>query len=1077
MKNIFLLLLIPFVSFSQNEYNQWHFGNNIKIDFNSGAPVVGYQSSLVSIEGAASVADCAGDLLFYTDGETVYNKNHSIMDNGTSLKGTSTIYSSTQSALIVKRPKSATIYYIFTASDQFGISYSIVNMQGANGLGSVIQKNTNLSLKPTQKLAVTYHQNLEDIWVATHYENSTQFEVFKVTQTGVSSASVVSNIGAKHTGGHGEMKFNQQGTKIGAVVQDQFLVTLSDFNNSTGKVTNSYGVVNKYGRPHGVDFSPNGSFMYLSSWSNQGGVYQLPLGQGNINALKNGVSLSGNFVPFGSLQLAPDGKIYVTNESSSYLGVINNPDLGGASADFKIDGVKVNPWRLTWQLPNVTLTNKSVPEPNGIIASDFCYNSPTQFGIQSSKGVISVLWDFDDLGSGLLNNSVVYSPSHVFSDTGSYTVSLVVNTVCGVENYVFNVDIKEGPKHTLSNFKLCENEQLQLPGAPVVGESYVWTPNTGLSNSNVLNPILDASLVSSPTIKYFLTATSAAGCESLDSMVVTFLNVPEAGKDVYQCPGFSVSLELDGSESAVVWSPNSNIDNVNAFSPVVNASNSMYYYAQITDTNGCVNTDSIWIEVGDDFPVNVGMNQEMCFGDTVKVGSVDSLNNATYYWSSGTNIENANSAITNVSPVVDDYYLLTVSIDTCSKSDSVFVKVNQLPSVDISPKDTSICFLDSLSFKANNADSYIWYISNQVVGNDSIYKIIADTSFVLILEGIDSNSCVNFDTTILSVLDLPLAITTNDSSICLGDSIQLFVSGGISYQWLNQEIGGSTDSVLTVIPSKSKVYNVMLTGTNSCMIEDSVEVIVNPLPVVNMTSDTLICEGTPATLWASGGVKYTWSPSTFLSANNFKRADVFPTSPIAYTVVVEDQNGCIDSGSTLISLNVVPESNYGYTYIPSCAGFEIQFTDSSVNADSWIWNFGDGGASTNLNPAHIYPFNSQLSTSLIVGNNGVCFDTLTTNFTWKKIADFIDVFIPNIITPDGDGVNECFEIEVPNEFEDCVQYEVYNRWGLKVYDSKEFKSEFCGLNAYNNTELSEGTYFYTVSIKSFRINGFVTVVR
>ena len=125
----------------------------------------------------------------------------------------------------------------------------------------------------------------------------------------------------------------------------------------------------------------------------------------------------------------------------------------------------------------------------------------------------------------------------------------------------------------------------------------------------------------------------------------------------------------------------------------------------------------------------------------------------------------------------------------------------------------------------------------------------------------------------------------------------------------------------------------------------------------------------------------------------------------------------------------------------------------------------------------VFDFNTQVNTSLIVGNNGVCFDTLVTNFTWQKIGDFINVFAPNIITPNTDGVNDCFEVEVPTEFEGCVEYEVYNRWGLKVFDTKDFQTGFCGFNAYNNQELSEGTYFYTLRIKDYEINGFIKIAR
>lgn len=1077
MRNLLLIFFLPIIGFGQNEFNQWHFGYNVKLDFNSGSPVKNFQSALNSIEGAASVADCEGNLLFYTDGETVYNKNHNVMANGTNLKGESALYASTQSAIIVKRPKSAVIYYIFTASDIHGISYSIINMQANNGLGAIIQKNTNLSFKPSQKLAVTYHQNGEDIWVATHYEKSDEFEAFKITQTGVSQNSVLSKVGPKHTGGHGDMKFNQQGTKVGAVVQDQSLVSISDFNNTSGKFFNSYGIVDKYGSPHGVDFSPNGNYMYVSSWGNNGGVYQLPTNQGNIYSLKNGISLSGNFAPSGSLQLGPDGKIYITHDLGLYLSVIHNPNNYGFGALFDRNGLYLGFGKSSWELSNVTLRNKIIPDSNGISASDFCLLQPTQFGILSEKGVVSVLWDFGDPISGVNNNSTAYYPLHIFSSVGSFNVTLTLTTVCGVDVYTFPVTIDKGPDHSLPDQDFCRLTDYQFSGTPVSGESYLWTPSIGLSNSNLLNPVFNSNGITDSTLTYVLTSSSLSGCFSYDTVNINLLDLPLAGLDQFQCPGFGVNLDLNNSPASVIWSPNKNIDNVNAFSPIVEAENSMYYYADIVDSNGCFNKDSVWVEVGDDFPVEAGNNKVLCFGDTVNIGSIDSLHNATYSWGSVSNLENNNSAYTKAFPSSDQLLYLTASIDTCSNIDSVLLKVNSLPAVKIQPQDTSVCYHDTVLFNAINSTSFKWSIANNPIGVNSILQLEVDTSFILVVEGIDTNNCVNFDTVNITALELPVPLFSKDSSLCIGDSLVVEVSGGVFYEWTNHELTGSTDSIFTLIPQATKTYNVIVTGGNTCKKEDSILITVNPLPIIGLMSDTLICEGSSAKLWVTGGTKYYWTPSTFLPNNNFNVTQVYPTSPILYKVVVEDSNGCIDSSNTSISLNIVPESNYSYSFIPSCLGFEVEFKDSSINADSYNWIFGDGTFSSDLNPYHVFDFNTHVKTSLVVENNGVCFDTLSTSFKWQKIGDFIDVLTPNIITPNGDGVNDCFEVKVPVEFEDCVEYDIYNRWGLKVYDTRDFKTDFCGFNSYNNQELSDGTYYYTLQIKDYQLNGFISIIR
>lgn len=1077
MTRLVIFLLLPIFCFGQNQYNQWHFGYNAKLDFNSGVPVPSTQSAMSSIEGAASVADCDGNLLFYTNGEIVWTKNHSMMDNGYDLKGESSLYSSTQSSLIVKRPKSAFIYYVFTASDIYGIAYSIINMQANNGLGRVIQKNVILDNKPSQKLAVTYHQNGEDIWVITHYENSNEFESFKVTKTGVSSNSVSSYNGPKHTSGHGDMKFNQQGTKVASVVQDQDLVSISDFNKSSGVVFNTSGITDRYDFPHGVDFSPAGNFMYVSAWGSDGGVFQFDLSLGHIQALSKGKSLSGSFKPQGSLQLAPDGKIYIADDQSFYLGVINFPDNAGFSAFFSQNGLYLGGRRSSWELTNVTLNSNVVVAPNGFTSSDYCFNTSTNFSILSELGVVSVLWDFDDPGSGINNSSVQYYPDHEFSAPGVYTVRLSISTECGTEEYQETVVIEDGPHHPMNNEEVCKLADKTIGVSPVAGESYSWSPSTGLSNVNISNPVFNSSGINQNTLKYYLTSTSSIGCDHLDSIEIILLDLPLAGKDQFQCPGFDVQLMLDGSIVSALWSPGINIDNPNALNPNFSSNSSQYAYVDLVDSNGCVNSDSVWVEVGDSIPVEAGIDTVLCEGDTLRIGEGDPLSNGVYSWSPSLNLMSPNELLTKAFPVTSQLYTVTVSIDTCSRSDSIFLTVNAKPNIQINPSDTSICKLDSLTLIGNNGVDYTWYTIDGQIGNSMSQIIQMDTSIYVFINGVDTNGCENQDTVLLTELQLPEVELTNDTSICIGDSIDLVVSGGVQYEWLNHGVIGSPDSLVKVEPTNTKTYVVKVTGNNTCSTEDSVEIKVNELPIIDMFKDTLICEGTSAKLWATGGVKYKWSPANFLSTTTFRDSSVFPVDSITYQVIVTDEHGCVDSSSSRIDLNVNPEANYSFTILPTCLGYEVQFTDSSVNADTYQWNYGDGGSSTDKDPFYIYDYSTVVNTSLIVGNNAVCFDTLTTSFTWSKIGDFIDIFVPNIITPNSDGVNECFEVVVPSEFEDCVEFEIYNRWGLKVYDTRDFHANFCGYNAYNNQELSEGTYFYVIEINNFVTNGFVNIAR
>src|SRR4030095_6129011 len=151
-----LLICVSFSLVAQNENDKWIFGGNVfptspaSLDFSGGTPVATTpSSSFYSTEPAASISDyTTGGLLFYSNSTTIYNKLHNIMPNGSGIDGCG---SSTQGALIIRKPCNANLYYHFTVdcienSLIAGFRYSIVDMTLAGGNGDVISGSKNVSL-------------------------------------------------------------------------------------------------------------------------------------------------------------------------------------------------------------------------------------------------------------------------------------------------------------------------------------------------------------------------------------------------------------------------------------------------------------------------------------------------------------------------------------------------------------------------------------------------------------------------------------------------------------------------------------------------------------------------------------------------------------------------------------------------------------------------------------------------------------------------------------------------------------------------------------------------------------------
>lgn len=345
---IFLFLLFNTVSFAQKKRaNVWYFGNQAGIDFNSGSAVALVNSAMNAFEGSAAIADTSGNLLLYTDGITVWNKNHIPMPNGTGLWGNG---SSTQAAIVVPLPGSDSLYYIFTVDATAwgtyqGIAYSIVDISLNTGLGDVTIKNTPLLTPACEKISAVKHCDGIDYWVMVHEWNNSKFYAYLVDNTGVSGPTI-SDIGGVYANfdninSIAQMKFSPDGRRLAAIrlaYPDTDHVEVFDFDNSLGLLSNFIDLTlpGSAGYLYGISFSPDGTKLYVTD-AVLNSLYQFDLSSGiqaTIQASKTLIGTS-NSTNLAALQNAPDGKIYAARYSQlTYLGVINNPNsLGATYAD------------------------------------------------------------------------------------------------------------------------------------------------------------------------------------------------------------------------------------------------------------------------------------------------------------------------------------------------------------------------------------------------------------------------------------------------------------------------------------------------------------------------------------------------------------------------------------------------------------------------------------------------------------------------------------------------------------------------------------------------------------------------
>jgi len=335
IRTIYMILILSARSVqmqAQGEGNIWIFGNHAGLDFNSGVPVP-VSSAIETIEGSASVCDPSGNLLFYTEGSTIWDRNGNEMPNGTQLTGLvfqdySPTASTTQSSLIVPFPGDTNLYYVFSLTDgtilsKHNLYYSVVDMRLNNGLGDVVAGRKGIMLDSTlsEKLTGTTGKCC-NIWVVVNQTDG-NFHAFEITGAGLNTVPVISpsSINSRFTYNYGEIKFSEDGNLMAAVSQSFFGLILYDFDGYSGKFSNIRPIVRK--DLYGVCFSPGGRFLYAAGDS----IHQFDITRptaADIAASVVPVAATGGLT---NIKRAPDGKLYFQGRVG--LSRIHFPDLAG----------------------------------------------------------------------------------------------------------------------------------------------------------------------------------------------------------------------------------------------------------------------------------------------------------------------------------------------------------------------------------------------------------------------------------------------------------------------------------------------------------------------------------------------------------------------------------------------------------------------------------------------------------------------------------------------------------------------------------------------------------------------------
>ncbi|MBL1279365.1 MAG: gliding motility-associated C-terminal domain-containing protein [Fluviicola sp.] len=570
----------------------------------------------------------------------------------------------------------------------------------------------------------------------------------------------------------------------------------------------------------------------------------------------------------------------------------------------------------------VSVTVNPMDDPT-FTTTDFCIGSANAATVTGTPGGT---FTFNPLpGDGATINASTGEVVNGVAGT-TYSIEYITNGIC-LLSLIVPVTVNSLPIVTTADVAVCLGGSVNITATGAI--DYIWSPGT------YLNTTIGATVISTPlvNISYTVTGTDANGCQNTAVSNVTVSgNAPiNAGPDVTLCVGAAATLTATGGVT-YSWDNGLGVGNNFNVTPAVTTT----YIVNGTDANGCSGTDQVVITVNPLPVVNAGLDQAICVGASVTLSGSGAT---SYVWDNG--VVDGVAFTPGVGSVT--YTVIGTDVNGCVNTDQVVVNVNPLPVVNAGI-DQTICVGASVTLSGSGATSYVW--DNGVVDGVAFTPGIGTVTYTV--TGTDGNGCVNTDQVDVIVNPLPVVNAGIDQTICVGASVTLSGSGATSYVWDN----GVVDGVAFTPGVGTVTYTVTGTDGNGCVNTDQVDVIVNPLPVVNAGIDQTICVGASVTLSGSGVTSYVWD-------NGVVDGVAFTpgVGTVTYTVIGTDGNGCVDSDQVDIIVNPLPIVFAGND-IAVCENDQIILTASG--ATTYVW---DNGVTNGIS------FNAASGTYTVIGTD------------------------------------------------------------------------------------------------------------
>ncbi len=580
--------------------NQWYFGEQAGIEFTNGPIAILDGNQQDAPEGCATISDINGDLLFYTNGFTVWNREHDVMVNGDTIGGD---LASAQNSMIMPFGNDQTMFYIFSTEqvygdDEYALRYSIVDMKEDSAMGKVVVKNIKLMDNSTERITGSGFTG-NDIILAHEFGNNT-FRAYQTSPAGLSGA-IFSPSGEIHEfmqelSATGYMKISPTLNQIAVNIPGTDQVEILDF--SQGEVSNPRLIDTGESDLYGMEFSPGGLKLYLTTSAGSSKLIQYDLDSLNstdpvadITATKFDGYAQG--ADYGALQLGPDGTIYMAVDNSGTIGTISAPDGDDAAASFNASGFDLSGRTSRLGLPNFSQQETPPLQEPSMTVTAGCTGQTSRFsavGRDPNNQIESYLWIFGDGTSAAIQDT-----THVYNNPGTYTVQLVLSNRCDTDTTLTQTitinNIPESPT-VPTDTAICD-QPVVLTAWPVDNPDFSYYWSTGETTREITvsqQGIIDVAIINTLT-----------GCTS-DTLQVFLADARPAvdlGGDRTLCQNDpTITLDAQIVRGTYEWAIDGVVLGVNRTFDIDTTTAGLFEYTvAVTNSFGCIGRDTIQVTI------------------------------------------------------------------------------------------------------------------------------------------------------------------------------------------------------------------------------------------------------------------------------------------------------------------------------------------------------------------------------------------------------------------------------------------------------------------------------------------------